>query len=1073
MNHRLLQIVLLWLAVCLARPALAQDIVAQWNFKEGIPEGIGTTSIEKSTGTVASDVAGIVMTVNATSGKLKGRSGDAQFNQGTILQIPVKSVKDTVQVVSYPGYHNYTIGGTAADADDVKHRATTAEVAQGYVEIVATATSYLWCIKLTQVSLVQEKELYSTTFTDWTDAAAKATESTVTQQTKYSHETLTFNLFDTQVSSTNKNTAKFPNWTGGYLMCAKAADPYIITSPLASITRVHYLHGATGSKRGWRLECKGDGDSDWVLLSDSVASPAGGDDVYVTVNRTNCQLRFTNLNASQNAYLFQLDIYGNVDLSATPALGSFALNGTTYQAADIFAENAAGEQEATIKISKKQTMISADNPLTDVTVDNGTITQTTYSLQGDTATVLMTVESNGASVTYRLRVVYKPDYTLTYYDADGTTRLGTQQVEEDAPIEAFAVADGAVTVPAGSKMRGWLLDTETGEKAGTGTVITADTRLTALVTPVETANDTARYEFVLSNPYFYAADHEAFVPMGSGKFHDNTHGWAFTAGDKVRILMGGKGYVKLGLCKYSDDGTVELQDAQGRTLASVSAQGDTDGASAVLQNETAADTLYVVFSSTCYLHELDIVNLKESPYTQSGQWYQVKAGDASSLLTTLELVTAANASADAPRSYIFLPKGTYDLGSKCLTQVSGHNISIVGEDMDQTIIKNTPKQEGIGVTATLLNTSTDLYLGNLTLQNAYPYNLSTGRAVCLQDKGTRTICNRVRMLSYQDTYYSNNGSGQFYFERSDIHGIVDYICGGGDAFFNKCTLTCESGKSCYITAPYTDGSKWGYVFDSCKVVDMQANREAGKNTIYFGRAWGGTANCTFLNTTLDANAEKHIAEQHWVISGMNVVARNFYEWHVMNEAGKVIDKDENIVTFKKDNQSNTYNTILTADSAATFTVKNVFGSWAPDAKTVPLEPVSTVSLDGTTLSWTAQAGASGYAIVSGSSVIAIAPAGFTGYDLSATQARQAATRASDPAQTVYGVKAINAIGAFSTATTATAATGISAVESAGEAVSTEVYSVDGVRQSSLRHGVNIVRTTTADGKTQTRKVMVK
>ena len=44
-----------------------------------------------------------------------------------------------------------------------------------------------------------EKALYSTTFTDWTDAKASTTETTVTQSTKYSHETLTFSIFDTQI----------------------------------------------------------------------------------------------------------------------------------------------------------------------------------------------------------------------------------------------------------------------------------------------------------------------------------------------------------------------------------------------------------------------------------------------------------------------------------------------------------------------------------------------------------------------------------------------------------------------------------------------------------------------------------------------------------------------------------------------------------------------------------------------------------------------------------------------------------------------------------------------------------
>ena len=171
-------------------------------------------------------------------------------------------------------------------------------------------------------------------------------------------------------------------------------------------------------------------------------------------------------------------------------------------------------------------------------------------------------------------------------------------------------------------------------------------------------------------------------------------------------------------------------------------------------------------------------------FAQNGNWMEVKAGDAQGFMTALEIANGNNAAVNAARTFIFLPNGTYDLGDKCLTPISGNNISIIGESMDNTIIVNKPEVEGIGVTATLFNTSTGLYMQDLTLKNAYPFDKSTGRAVCLQDKGTQTICKNVKMLSYQDTYYSNNNKGQYYFENSDIHGIVDFICGGGDVFFN-------------------------------------------------------------------------------------------------------------------------------------------------------------------------------------------------------------------------------------------------------------------------------------------------
>ena len=234
--------------------------------------------------------------------------------------------------------------------------------------------------------------------------------------------------------------------------------------------------------------------------------------------------------------------------------------------------------------------------------------------------------------------------------------------------------------------------------------------------------------------------------------------------------------------------------------------------------------------------------------------------------------------------------------------------------MDKTIIVNKPEVEGIGVTATLFNTSTGLYMQDLTLKNAYPFDKSTGRAVCLLDKGTQTICKNVKMLSYQDTYYSNNNKGQYYFENSDIHGIVDFICGGGDVFFNKCTLTLEPGKGSYITAPYTDGTDYGYVFDGCKIVG------SATDSFTFGRSWGGTAKCAFLNTILDKNAAANIASTRWTTGGMNVVAKNFFEYNTVDENGKVISPAENIVKFTKDKEVSEYNTIITAEKAAEFSL---------------------------------------------------------------------------------------------------------------------------------------------------------
>ena len=1062
MKKNLLRFGLLSLLLVFAFIAKAQDVTAIWDFQHNVPEGINTaTNFQGKVGDITSTVDGILLHVDATNGKLKGRTTDAQFNTGTILQVPVKSAKDIVTVTSCHGYHNYTISGIAATEDATDHKATTAEVAKGYVEVVATGGCYLYNVKVVQVSAIQEKALYTTDFTNWEKIDnTKATDVKVNLKTLYSKEAFTFTFNGVGVDPTG-NQAKFPDRTG-YMITAKypnqytTAEPSVVTSALASITKITLHQAATGGKRGIKVSVKGDGDEDWVVIHNVSIVKASGEDLTLDVNRTNCQIKFENFALGQNAYVTDLAIYGNVDMSKTPMLGSFAVNGKAYQAADLFEENAEGKQIATILVSKKAKLITESNPLTDLVTANGTIKSTTYTTTGEGANqktvATIVVEANGDEVTYELTVGFKPDFTLTYYNIDGKTVIGTQAVEQDAEIEAFVEGvENKVTVADGKKFRGWSSSLKQDEKKfTTSSVITSDAALYALVTDVETANATARYDYNFTKEGFDINDHEA-ISVENGKWHDTTHGWVFESNGKIKVLMGGKGYIKMNLCQYSKTGKITLLDPKGNEVSSIDAKATKDGNFGILQNESTESGEYTLTfeGGDTYIHSLSIVNMTNPAFAQNGNWMEVKAGDAQGFMTALEIANGNNAAANATRTFIFLPNGTYDLGDKCLTTISGNNISIIGESMDNTIIVNNPEVEGIGVTATLFNTSTGLYMQDLTLKNAYPFDKSTGRAVCLQDKGTQTICKNVKMLSYQDTYYSNNNKGQYYFENSDIHGIVDFICGGGDVFFNKCTLTLEPGKGSYITAPYTDGSDYGYVFDGCKIVG------SATDSFTFGRSWGGTAKCAFLNTILDKNAAANIASTRWTTGGMNVVAKNFFEYNTVDENGKVISPAENIVKFTKDKEVSEYNTIITAEKAAEFSLDKVFTNWKP-ADLAAQKSASAATESNGKLAW--EGDAQMYIVLKDGNFFAMTAeksldiAGATG---------------------TWSVRAANEMGGFGKMTSVV--TGIKNIAAADEAatVSTAIFSISGAQQNSLQKGINIVVKTLADGSKKTEKVIMK
>ena len=906
-------------------------------------------------------------------------------------------------------------------------------------------------------SAISTKELYSTDFSTWGAYEQKADETNVTNvewKTKYSHENLTFSIFNTQIGATNFNTGKFPDWTGGMLMCAKSDNPYVETSALASVTKVHFRHGATGGNRGWKLLAKGDGDADWVVVSSSVANPAQGCDVDVDVNKTNCKLRFENITTNQNAYLLELAIYGLVDLSKTPALGKITVNGKDYQTADICSEDNDGNMAATIEISKKEKMVDKDgNPIVFGTPDNGEIKSIEYNKVDDQSTLVTAVVAAGnQTLTYKFTVAFKPDYTLTYYNTDGSVLEATQQVEKDSPIATLRNNDGVI-VAGGKAFRGWFVEADGGRKYTTDDIVTGPTSLYAVATDIEVASDVNRYTYTLTDPYFYAEDHEGFRPTG-GAFHDKQHGWSFGADDKIDIISGRHSLIFVTGCKYSNASTIKLMKGE-TEVGSITLDKSKDGAMQSIEYTGEPGTLTLVADGAMYIHKLIVANLGDASTEKNELGYYVcEAGNAGNFLTMLDLANANSSATE--RTCIFLPNGVYDLGKTVLTNVSGNNISIIGQSMGKTIIKNAPdvKNEGIGTTATLYVTGKNLYMQDLTLENGLDYysSGSAGRAVCLQDKGDGTICKNVKMLSYQDTYYSNNNNGKYYWEDSEIHGTVDFLCGGGDVYYNRCKFVVEKrqadGKGgCTIAAPYTDGSKWGYVMNEC-VVDNYAEN------FNYGRAWGGTPRLAYLNTTL-LQPEK-IIKDRFTVGGMNVPADKFVEYNTMDASGKVVSPASNVLKFTKDKKVNEMETILTAEQAAEYALDKVFPTWTPAeyAKQVGLGLLAT---DGNNITWTAAEGAKAYAVFYKMQYVGMTAA--TSWPIAEGE------KADD-----FVVRPANAMGGFGGGSTTT--TGVNSLKVNAENVaSTMFYDLQGARVDGSQRGVLLMVQKMTDGSTRTVKIV--
>ncbi len=1101
------------------------SVTATWDWNQGIPDGLFAATIfdvdgETKSGYLDSDLTVGEKTVqlyvdaSMSGGKLStsGRTNDVQYNKNTIIHVPVVSTEDVVTVTGYPNtqYSHYSIAGVTATDIVTSYTAVQSDVELGYVEIVATDDNcYLYSITVKFASSDEianikedlstqaggntggddegddeeedengvkvEKALYTTSFTEWPEINGQQnyttpTENTVT--TRYSDESLTFELCGVSVVPDGKDDSKFPGYVG-YMMTQKTSyiannEPYATTSKLKSITKIQLTQTATGNSRGIKVSVKGtqeDGteDTDWVVLHDTAIQTAGGEDLELTVNRKKCQIKFENISEGmdQNAYVTDLAIYGNVTLSG-PALDSLFVNETGYDAYDVFTESD-GQMVGTIYISQAASYPSeSDNPVT-ATADNGTVKSISYTNDG--ATVTIEVATEDSTLTYVLNIERKPMCTLTYIGLDGT-ELGTQEVEQDATIGTFNDYTSSISPDDGYTFRGWFVSADGGKKYSESDVITESVNLYAVATETEVQSTTAQYSFDLTDQYFYAEDHEAFNPTGSGVWHDATHGWVFGNGDTIDLLVGGDAYILLDLCQYSSDGTtISLDDN------SIDAKVSSDGASASFAYTGEAGTITLTISGgTVYIHNLTIINVVDNPVAKNDAgYYVVNAGDADNLLLTLQIANAT-ASSDE-RTYIFLPNGTYDLGNATLTKISGANISLIGQSMDSTIIVNEALEESINESATLLVTGDNCYMQDLTLENDYPYyTYDNGRAVCLWDQANHTICKNVKMLSYQDTYYSNNATAEKYFETSDIHGTVDFICGDGAVYFQNCTITVEkrtnagSGE-CTITAPNTATSAtYGYVFNGCTIDNYAAKYN-------YGRAWSNGPRCVFLNTIL--NDPDNINENRWNTTGINTVPTEFLEYNTMNSDLTSIMPESNTITFSGGSSTLELNTLMTSETdAKKYELATVFSSssWTPNTCTVQLEMGDVISQNETTdedteettpasISWDVVDNALAYAIFKDGEFVEIIDGSSTSYEVTEDG--------------TYTVRAANSYGGFGESSEDADITTIikDAAANTGNIVNTVYYNLSGVRVSNAYKGVVIKVETMENGKQVTTKVI--
>ena len=291
-------------------------------------------------------------------------------------------------------------------------------------------------------------------------------------------------------------------------------------------------------------------------------------------------------------------------------------------------------------------------------------------------------------------------------------------------------------------------------------------------------------------------------------------------------------------------------------------------------------------------------------------------------------------------------------------------IRLTGNRIGSDINKKDPATEGIWSSATL-RTGSNVIMQNLTLHSIVEYNSTTEaeRGTALYDEGSNNVYKNIRLLGRQDTYYSDNNASS-YFEGCEIHGTVDFICGSGNVWFEKCALLIESSTVAYITAARrynTPGTYNGYIFNECTIDNADGADMAGK--YYLGRAWDDKAKVSYYKTT------------------KNIAPRG-EKWTAMTGGGHVVSVDVD-------------------NSPANIVASPV--SYLP-------APVG-ISVQNGIITWPSVDGASAYAVFDGNNIIAIVGSDVLSYDTTSPfTAKSVAGYNSFGTEDRYSVAAIGADG---------------------------------------------------------------
>lgn len=240
-------------------------------------------------------------------------------------------------------------------------------------------------------------------------------------------------------------------------------------------------------------------------------------------------------------------------------------------------------------------------------------------------------------------------------------------------------------------------------------------------------------------------------------------------------------------------------------------------------------------------------------------------------------------------------------------------VKLIGESRDKTIIRFGDHFDKINLgrnstfhTYTMRVAGNDFTAMNLTIENtAGP----VGQAVALHVEADRAAFYNVSINGFQDSLYVAGEGHRSYFEDCFIEGSVDFIFGGGTAYFNRCQIHSLLPNT-YITAASTaQNQAYGLVFDHCRFTAA-----ANVSDVYLGRPWRQYAKTLVINSELGPHI--HPAGWHNWDDKRKEKTVSYTELHNSGSGASLSKR----VTWARTSHSN---------PSPLITPSEVFGNWQP------------------------------------------------------------------------------------------------------------------------------------------------